>query len=1390
MSPRRAGQPSGTQYPRQGITAGDRRQAHIDWLKLIEVSGPFLSVPVLTAEWPDLEPLDTRARDRLRQQHRQWQENAAGNASTWIGFVLDDLLGWNGAARRDGLGSLALDVPEHETTIIPSFTLTDPGTGEVKLIGLVSDGSPAARVKGSDWPATPADRLAQLCRHHGVDLGLATDGRWWALVWAPAGGVTTVAVFDAISWPEFSERDVVRAFISLLERRRFFAVPPERQLPALLRESLNNQEEITDRLGVQVRQAVELLVASFGRADAAARDRGQPGLAAVSAYEVYRGAVAVMMRIIFLLFAEESGLLPADNELYARAYSADGLYAELEQRVADARGNEGELEHTYLAWHRLLALFTVTYGGIDHPEVDVIAHDGSLFDPDSHAWLEGRLSGSATPAVPLAVDDRTVLHMLRAVQTVTIGGELRTVSFRTLTVEQIGYVYEGLLSFECFRAAEVTVGLTGKDGREDEVPLTALEVLAVAHPEAVALADQLAVLHKDSGIGSAKALAANLAALTAEERAQAEARLYAVTRDHDLVRRLLPFYRVIRQDLRGDPVVILPGALYVTESALRASSGTHYTPPDLAREVAEGALEPLVYFPGPLQTADRSAWKRRSSEGILALKVADIAMGSGAFLVAACRYLADQLIEAWLTEGDPRAQRYAADAKRDSVLALDSLADPLIIDARRQVIEHCLYGADINPMAVEMAKLSLWLVSMDPRRPFTFLDDRLVAGDSLLGITSIEQLEWMNLDPHEGRALHEGTVLDFVAGVRSLLTEVAEERLGLVSISSDDMDAVTKKREILAGVRAKTGELSLYADLIAGAALAGYRKRGWSTEPSLREQAGDEEQGRKQNLWLIAAKLAHEAAARDAVEDAAKQARDWLISDQPDGSFDRKPLQWPLVFPEVFDPARLHGPGFDAIIGNPPFLGGLKIRDVVGACYKDLLVDEIGRGIRGNRGTADLVAYFVLRAHTLLNNAGQTGLVATNTLAQGDTRTVGLDQLAASGVAIRQAIKSKPWPSKSAVLEYAAIWTSRARLDSVAQRVLDGVVVGNITTSLDPESRATGVPRRLAANAGVAFQGSNILGLGFTMTPERACELIAKDPRNKEVLFPYLNGQDLNTRPDCSASRWVINFQNWTEERAESYRECYEQVNRLVRPERATNKVRSRREKWWWYSEYRRGLIDATSGLDKVIVITLVSKVVMPVIAPTEQVFAHKLGIFATDDTGMLALLSSAPHYWWAISRSSTMKADLNYSPSVVFETFGHPKVTAEMRELGSRLDTFRRDLMLARPAGLTATYNLVHSRDCRDADIAGLREIHRTIDEAVVKAYRWDDLLTSGLEHGFHETRQGPRYTIGSAARQEILDRLLELNHERYAEEQRAGLHDRGVRKRAVQGAERDTLF
>ncbi|MEV4801411.1 DNA methyltransferase [Nonomuraea sp. NPDC049421] len=1345
---------------------------HQGWLSLVEVTGPFLSIPVLRSTWPALDAIDRQRLDGLRLAHAAWQKGRDRRA--WVEHVLRGLLRWGDALHVGGperaLDHLAMDVPEHDTTLTPSFALAVPGHAPkpdtVRLLGMITSGHPTARMKLSKWAATPADRMAQLCRHHGVELGLVTDGRWWTLVWAPRGGVTTTAVFDAIPWPEAAERDVLRAFVSLLGFDRFFSFPESERLPALLKASLDSQEDITEALGVQVRQAVELLVAAIGRA-------GVPG--EVTAHEVYRGAVSVMMRVVFLLFAEERGLLPSDNKVYAAAYSAGRLCAELEQRAIE--GSEEELENSHAAWHRLLALFRAVHSGVEHPRLTMHAHDGSLFDPDAHPWM------------PLTIDDRTVLHMLRAVQYVEVGTgrnrERRRLSFRSLDVEQIGYVYEGLLSYDGFRAADTVLGLVGKAGREEEVELADLE--ALARDAGDALAERLAEKYKDSGIGSVAALRKRLAPLDEAGTLEATRRLLAVTGgDAELARRLLPFAGLLRNDLRGLPVVILPGALFVTESALRKNTGTHYTPRFLAEQVVEGALEPLVYSPGPLQTADRSQWKLRSSAEILGrdghrgLKIADIAMGSAAFLVAAARYLGDRLVEAWSQEGREEAAAYLESAGERTA---DADADPVVIEARRQVIEHCLYGVDINPMAVEMAKLSLWLVSMDPARPFTFVDDRLVVGDALLGITSLEQLEYMHLVPARGRELHRD-LLKLSKDVRRVVREAADKRRGLteIEVGKRPLDALNEKRRILGEVETETQQHRLFADLLVGASLryaVEQGKLGGAPVPQPDKTRGFD------RASLQAAKLAGAVVKgeKDSMTKAEETRAEWLTTDQVPGAFNRQLLHWPLVFPEVFEESVIgsselgddvigsHTSGFDAVIGNPPFLGGKKISGSSGSAYREYLVSALANDVKGN---ADLVAYFVLRAHSILNSWGQAGLIATNTLAQGETREVGLNQIVASGATIRQSIKSRPWPSRSAVLEYCAIWTSRDRLGDQAARIADDITVSVITSSLEPASRITGSPQKLAANRGISHMGSLVNGMGFTMTLEHGRQLLLRDQRNGDVVFPYLNGQDVNSRPDASASRWIIDFRDFPLERARTYPDCYNQVVRLVKPERDRNSRKVYRERWWQYAENQMTMRKSVEGLERVIVITLHTKTVMPLMVSTGQVFSHALGVFATDDTAMLAFLSSAPHYWWALFRASTLETRVRYTPSDVFETLPLPELTEEMREFGDRLDTYRQELMLARQAGLTATYNLVNNPACQDEDLVELRRIHRDIDAAVCRAYSWDDILDR-LDHGYHVVGgRETRYTVGPYAQREFVDRLLELNHERYAEEVAKGLHDK----------------
>ena len=192
----------------------------------------------------------------------------------------------------------------------------------------------------------------------------------------------------------------------------------------------------------------------------------------------------------------------------------------------------------------------------------------------------------------------------------------------------------------------------------------------------------------------------------------AERALLAVTRDQELRDQLRPRIGVIRRDLRGRPVVIHAGGLVVVETPSRKNAGAHYTPRDLAEEVVQHALDPLVYHPGPHQTDDRSAWRLRSSDELLDLKVADIACGSGAFLVAAARFLSARLVEAWRAEGSALGTPHDQEVR-----------------AIREVVAQCLYGADINAMAVEMCKLSLWLVTLAPMLGvFAFAYDGIFIG--------------------------------------------------------------------------------------------------------------------------------------------------------------------------------------------------------------------------------------------------------------------------------------------------------------------------------------------------------------------------------------------------------------------------------------------------------------------------------------------------------------------------------------------------------------------------------------------------------------------------------------------------------------------------------------
>ncbi len=383
------------------------------------------------------------------------------------------------------------------------------------------------------------------------------------------------------------------------------------------------------------------------------------------------------------------------------------------------------------------------------------------------------------------------------------------------------------------------------------------------------------------------------------------------------------------------------------------------------------------------------------------------------------------------------------------------------------------------------------------------------------------------------------------------------------------------------------------------------------------------------------------------------------------------------------------------------------------------------------------------------------------------------------GWKIPRAVSSRKWPGM-ATLEVSHIWLKRG--DWCGQYLLDEKPVVSITPLLAPPGAMQGKPYPLIANTEKSFKGSDVLGMGFVLDPEEAQAIIAKDPRNNEVLFPYLNGEDLNSRFDQSPRRWVINFHDWSLERAATYTDSIKIVQERVKPERQRKNEKGdyvlRKplpQKWWIYAEKRPALYSTIANLRRVLAIAFTSRTCAFTFVPNGIVFSNAVVLLAFDRACYFANMQSSFHVEWAFTYGSSMKSDLRYTPTDCFENFPFPKDIQELDDIGEHYYHYRQSIMLTRQEGLTKTYNRFHDAQEMAEDIGQLRALHKEMDEAVAMAYGWDDLE---LGHGFHETKQGVRYTISEAARREVLGRLLKLNHERYAEEVAMGLHEKGAKK------------
>lgn len=857
---------------------------YAELLKLIEVSGPFISLPIFKEVFPQGLVKDSLDLTRdLRELYDEWCEIRDQTKSLvsppqreWIRAIFTNLLGWpaDRLAEANAIPqNLSYLVAQHHETLRPDAALMEDGKPRLLITILPPAQQPDRRPANTTWNASCQTRMAELLQATKVPIGLVTNGERFTLVYAEPGQPTGFADFRAELW--FDERLTLRAFRDLLSADALYNRPPDQTLDGLFRRSLENQQEVSITLGRQVRRAVEMFVAALDRAD---RESGRALLQGLAEEHIYEAALSLMMRLVFLFFAEERDLLPVTNPVYFDNYAVSTLHDQL--REAANRLGEEVLERRYDAFPRLLGTFRAVHGGVAHDLLMLPAYGGDLFDPDRFPFFEGRTEGSdwrTNPSQPLPVHNRTVLHLLEALQFLEMkvpggGRETRRLSFRALDIEQIGHVYEGLLDHTVRRAKEIVLGLEGK-----EAPEMALSELN-RRREQSGFVEWLA----DETGRSAKAIEKALEQITVDDPLRWP--------EWDQV---ATYAGLVRRDDNGDPCIIPAGSLYVTAGAARRQTGTQYTPRSLTEPVVEHALEPLVYA-GPAEGLAPEDWQLKPAGQILDLKVCDFACGSAAFLVGAARYLSARLVEAWeAAQREHGANVQITPYGHPSSGLPDEELIPRNLDERglyalRIVVERCLYGVDRNQLAVEMAKLSLWLLTLQRNRPFTFLDHAIRCGDSLLGV-DLKQLSTWSLSG-EGKQ----TVL-----FEDDLSFAADKREGLMKMQYRPGD----QRRLLDAALAKTRRLRAAGDRLIAAA--------FESNPE-----------------------AAAAAVAMGMEEQEAEAQKILAG--------KHPFHWPVEFPEVF----LHGSGFDAIVGNPPFIGGQRITGALGKPYRDYLVEYVANGQR------------------------------------------------------------------------------------------------------------------------------------------------------------------------------------------------------------------------------------------------------------------------------------------------------------------------------------------------------------------------------------------------------------------------------------------------------------
>ena len=1267
------------------------------WLSQVEVTGVVFSEPVLAEAAPSGFPnLDKKVLAQFHKAREIWNLPKGmvkeDPQVAWTRFILEEILrhrpnDWLvGAAIPAGL---VARLPAQQETIRPTRVLVEAGTPLLAMLEVPRSQSldrPWVHSPGR-WKASPTTKLERLLRESGLELGMITNGESWRLLVASPSETASWLTWTATTWADSPL--TLAAFRDLLGEERFFAGARDQTALHLIRRSRERQADVAEELGNQAREALAIFVATLDAPDSFET----PEIIANAGEDtVFESSVAFVMRLLFLLFAEENRLLPHGEVAYDRSYGVLHLLTELEHQFRSA---PERLNTSFAAYPRLLATFRLIHQGSMDSNIHVAAHEGSFFDPNRFPLLEGRERSTTTASVP-KIPDAEIRRILRSLKYAHSNGVRQLVSYRTLAVEQIGHMYEGLLD-RCVRrnhSEEPVLLFTGSAKVPDPEPVCESALADRPPPEVYKV------------IAKATGRTASTVKKHLERRLDGAAKLNAEMLPMALSHLLTPHARV-----RTNGLFVAPGQD-------RRSQGAHYTPPTLTEPIVRRTLEHLVL---PSTKGSEPGTAVPSPRFILALKVCDPAMGSGAFLVQTVRYLAERLVDSW----EQAALRQASEAlvmpfaEPSQGMANEAIMphsrEERLVWARRYVAENCIYGVDLNPHAVEMAKLSLWLTTASKGRPFTFLDHALKHGDSLVGLSrdQIARFSWEI----------EGSKQEPLSGlVSAALARSQQKRDAIPSFGEDRQD---EKGAALEEAESAKATIAAIGDAIVNAFFA-------SSNDSKRRTA------------LSSAWAEVQAMNVSADKELTKASTDALNT--PHGPV--HPFHWDVEFPEVF--AR-DNPGFDAIVGNPPFLGGKRIGTVHGTGYASFAALHK----RGLKGAADLCAYFLLRANNdWLREGGACGCVVTNSISEGATRVVGLRSIVGSGSQLYGALTTRRWPGKASVL-ISVVHFSRSPVWN-RDKTINDRVVPYLSTYLDQVACEDPPPSR--RHPFECFSGVYLYGDGFMLTDDEYGELCREDAKTPQVVRRYLIGDDLNNAQNGEPMRWAIDFGDCEQSRAMKYGAAYERIVRLVKPKRDKQTQQVHESRFWVHWDRRVESFERLSRNETVFVRSIVSNLHIVAPARLDWLLSKDLAIFGTSRVEHFAVLQSTVHELWARRFSTTMKADMRYSISGAFNNFPWPKDVRDLKNAGQRYLDTRRVLMEANGWTLRQVHGAVNDESVVDEKVQSFRAAIVDLDASVCLAYGMDEVA---LEHDFRLAEWLPipevRFVCSPEARGAILTALLD---------------------------------